>query len=63
LASTTKTIDARRCFLPVPDFIAAAKSQAGQRLLELENALRKREIDTQHWDALDEAVFDLYGLK
>lgn len=49
-------------FLPVPDFIAAAKSQAGQRLLELENALRKREIDTQHWDALDEAVFDLYGL-
>ncbi|MCK9285013.1 MAG: N-6 DNA methylase [Rhodocyclaceae bacterium] len=48
--------------LPVPDFITAGKSQAGQRLLSLEKALRKREIDVQDWAALDEAVFDLYGL-
>lgn len=49
--------------LPVPDFTAAAKSQAVQRLLALEKALRARdEIDAQDWNALDEAVFDLYGL-
>ncbi|MGE4449108.1 MAG: class I SAM-dependent DNA methyltransferase [Azospira sp.] len=50
-------------FLPVPDFSAAAQSQAGKHLLALEETLREGgEIDVQDWDALDEAVFDLYGL-
>jgi len=50
-------------FLPVPDFSAAAKSQAGKSLLALEKTLREGgEIDAQDWNALDEAVFDLYGL-
>lgn len=49
-------------FLPVPDLNSALKSEHGKRLLQLEKALRKREIDAQDWDALDEAVFDFYGL-
>nr|WP_254214821.1 N-6 DNA methylase [Burkholderia multivorans] len=49
-------------FLPVPEFSAAVRSQAGQRLLALEKAFRQREVGTEDWNALDEAVFDLYGL-
>ncbi|GAB4360724.1 MAG: N-6 DNA methylase [Gammaproteobacteria bacterium] len=49
-------------FLPVPDFTSAVKSQAGQRLLVLEKALHEREIEAEEWNALDEAVFDLYEL-
>jgi hypothetical protein len=49
-------------FLPVPDLRAAAKSQAGRRLLDLEQVLRKQEIGVQEWSAVDEAVFDLYEL-
>ncbi len=49
-------------FLPVPEFSAAVRSQAGQRLLALEKALRQREVGTEDWNALDEAVFDLYCL-
>lgn len=49
-------------FLPVPDLNSALKSEHGKRLLQLEKALRKREINAQDWDALDEAVFDFYGL-
>jgi hypothetical protein len=53
-------------FLPVPDFEAAVKSDAGQSLLRLEKKLRGREsneeIDETDWSLLDEAVFDLYEL-
>lgn len=49
-------------FLPVPDFTSAVRSQAGQRLLVLEKALREREVEAEEWNALDEAVFDLYEL-
>lgn len=49
-------------FLPVPDFTSAVRSQAGQRLLVLEKALHEREAEAEEWNALDEAVFDLYEL-
>ncbi|WP_394143485.1 HsdM family class I SAM-dependent methyltransferase [Burkholderia multivorans] len=49
-------------FLPVPEFSSAVRSQAGQRLLALEKGFRQREVGTDDWNALDEAVFDLYGL-
>lgn len=49
-------------FLPVPDFKLAVKSEAGQRLLQMERALRHREPNAADWAALDEAVFDLYEL-
>ncbi|NIF88726.1 N-6 DNA methylase [Burkholderia sp. Cy-637] len=48
--------------LPVPDFSTAEGSAAGQRLVALEQTLRQRELEAEDWDALDEAVFDLYGL-
>lgn len=49
-------------FLPVPDFKGALKSEAGQRLLRMEKALRGQEVSVGGWMALDEAVFDLYEL-
>ncbi|MFB9127518.1 SAM-dependent methyltransferase [Paraburkholderia dipogonis] len=49
-------------FLPVPDLGSAAKSQAGKTLAQLGKTLCKRDINAQDWIALDEAVFDLYGL-
>lgn len=49
-------------FLPVPDFKQAVKTNAGQRLLQMEKELRHREIDVEDWATLDEAVFDLYQL-
>jgi hypothetical protein len=49
-------------FLPVPDLISAAKSEAGLRLLKLEKTLRECGTDAPEWNALDEAVFDLYEL-
>lgn len=48
--------------LPVPDFKHAVKSEAGQKLLQMEKALRQREVLAEDWPALDEAVFDLYEL-
>lgn len=49
-------------FLPVPDFKSAVESDAGQRLLAIEKAMRKHPEDALLWGALDEAVFDLYEL-
>lgn len=49
-------------FLPVPDFKSAVDSDAGQRLLVIEKAMRKHPEAVPDWGALDEAVFDLYGL-
>ena len=48
--------------LPTPDLMQAVKSEAGKRLLEIERTLRKKKIGNEDWIALDEAVFDLYGL-
>lgn len=50
------------CFLPVPDFVSAVKSEAGQRLLQIEKNLRVHGTDERGWAELDEAVFDLYEL-
>ncbi|MDG0853387.1 HsdM family class I SAM-dependent methyltransferase [Roseateles puraquae] len=49
-------------FLPVPDFKTAINSDAGKRLLAIEQAMRKRPGEELDWIALDEAVFDLYEL-
>ncbi|WP_223305738.1 HsdM family class I SAM-dependent methyltransferase [Comamonas thiooxydans] len=49
-------------FLPVPDFKTAVNSDAGQRLLALEQAMRTHPEEGPDWVALDEAVFDLYEL-
>lgn len=49
-------------FLPVPDFKSAVDSDAGQRLLAIEKAMRKHPEQAPVWGALDEAVFDLYEL-
>lgn len=49
-------------FLPVPDFKVAINSDAGQRLLAIEKAMRVRHEDAYDWSALDEAVLDLYEL-
>lgn len=49
-------------FLPVPNFTSAVKSEAGQRLLQIEKNLRANGTDERGWAELDEAVFDLYEL-
>lgn len=49
-------------FLPVPDFESVVKSEAGQRLLAIEKAMRQQRSEADQWGALDEAVFDLYEL-
>ena len=54
-------------YLPVPELIPAVNSQTGKKLLRLEEGLRNRKADAPitpaQWSKLDEAVFDLYGLK
>lgn len=49
-------------FLPVPDFKQALKSEAGRRLLRMEKTLRHGNVSRDDWDAIDDAVFDLYEL-
>jgi hypothetical protein len=48
--------------LPTPDLEAAVWSEAGQRILQLEKGFRASPPQGDDWSALDEAVFDLYGL-
>lgn len=48
--------------LPVPDFKSSLDSEAGQRVLAIEKAMRARPKAAHDWSALDEAVFDLYCL-
>ncbi len=48
--------------LPTPDLKLAVKSDAGKRLLQIEKRLQQHTAETEDWRALDEAVFDLYGL-
>lgn len=49
--------------LPVPDFKSSLDSEAGQRVLAIEKAMRTRPHVDHDWSALDDAVFDLYGLR
>lgn len=48
--------------LPVPDPALASRSNAGQRLLALEPDFLPGSVNEKGWAALDQAVFDLYGL-
>ena len=48
--------------MPVPDLEAAPRSKAGQRLIRLVGKLQRNPPRDADWRALDDAVFDLYGL-
>lgn len=48
--------------LPVPALAPALNTKAGRQLLRLEQRLRQWTPRDKDWLALDEAVFDLYGL-
>ena len=48
--------------MPVPDLEAAPRSKAGQRLIRLVRKLQGNPPRDADWQALDDAVFDLYGL-
>lgn len=48
--------------LPLPDPLAARRTEPGQRVLALEAGFRSNTDDPQRWATLDEAVFDLYEL-
>ena len=48
--------------MPVPDLEAAPRSEAGQRLIRLARKLQRDSPRDADWRALDDAVFDLYGL-
>ena len=48
--------------LPVPDPDAAIRSDSGRRLTRLARTLRLRPPRNADWEALDEAVFDLYDM-
>ncbi len=50
--------------LPVPDLVASRRSEQGRRLTRMVRSLRLQEaIDEADRERLDEAVFDLYGLR
>ncbi|MDN3593099.1 HsdM family class I SAM-dependent methyltransferase, partial [Methylobacterium adhaesivum] len=48
--------------LPTPDLNLIAGSDAGRKIYALEQQFRTRAPNAEDWIALDEAVFDLYGL-
>lgn len=48
--------------LPVPDSERARHSKAGDRIVRLVEMSERRNVDVGMWNALDEAVFDLYGI-
>ena len=48
--------------IPVPDFEAAPRSEAGRRLIRLVRKFQRNPPRGADWRALDDAVFDLYGL-
>ena len=50
--------------LPAPDLVASRRSEQGRRLIRMVRSLRLQEtIDEADRERLDEAVFDLYGLR
>ena len=48
--------------MPVPDLETAPRSEAGRRLIRLVRKLQRNPPRDADWHALDDAVFDLYGL-
>ena len=48
--------------VPVPDLETAPHSEAGRSLIRLTRKLQWNPLRDADWRALDEAVFDLYGL-
>ena len=48
--------------LPVPSLEGAAVSVHGRAILRLEESIREQPLSTENWHALDESIFDLYGL-
>ena len=48
--------------MPVPELETALISKAGERLTQLARDFRKRPPTASHWQALDDAVFDLYNM-
>jgi hypothetical protein len=48
--------------LPTPDLNLIAGSDAVRKIYALEQQFRSRAVTAEDWVALDEAVFDLYGL-
>ncbi len=48
--------------MPVPDLETAPRSEAGRRLIRLVRKLQRNPPRDADWRALDDAVFDLYGL-
>ena len=48
--------------MPVPDLETAPRSEAGQRLIRLARKFRRNPPRDADWRALDDTVFDLYGL-
>ena len=48
--------------MPVPDLEAAPRSKAGRHLIRLVGKLQRNPPRDADWRALDDAVFDLYGL-
>ncbi len=46
--------------MPVPALAPALDSKTGERLLQLTEGLQPEYINDEYWQALDEAVFDLY---
>ena len=48
--------------LPVPGVDAAVENRNGQRLIRLAQEMQRRPPTRSDWLALDDAVFDLYGL-
>lgn len=48
--------------LPLPDPTKAIQTKAGKAILALEASFRADGVNPERWNALDNAVFDLYGL-
>ena len=48
--------------LPIPNLDEAAVSAQGRAIRNIAESIRKQPFSAEHWQTLDESVFDLYGL-
>ena len=48
--------------MPMPDLDEGVDSDAGKRIVQLSRNFHRQAPDTDDWEALDDAVFDLYEL-
>ena len=48
--------------IPVPDLEERVESISGRRIVQLVRSFHRQEPDADQWNALDQAVFDLYEL-